>query len=114
MILTLGIIGLVLAIFLAPVGAIMSLFAWVMGHGDLVRIREGQMDEDGSESTWAGWLCGIFGTIIGFLVTMSCLSMWAVIYINEHPSTPPGPRFGAPPPPLKKGAPNNPGNNQDW
>jgi predicted Zn finger-like uncharacterized protein len=78
-ILTLGIIGLALAILLPPIGAVVSLFAFVMGQRDLARIKRGQVDEEGAESTRAGRTCGMFGTVIGFLATLACLSLWSAV-----------------------------------
>ncbi|MFP4107384.1 MAG: GYF domain-containing protein [Phycisphaerae bacterium] len=56
-ILVLGILGFVVC-------PILSIFAWVMGNGDLQKIRAGQMDPSGESLTNAGRVCGLIGTIL--------------------------------------------------
>jgi len=97
LILTLGIVGLVLAFVFPPVGLVVSLCAWVMGHGDLGRIKRVEIDEQAAGSTWAGWMCGLIGSILGLLMILACASMWIALYEQNNPSRPPPPRFGAPP-----------------
>jgi hypothetical protein len=81
-VLTLGIAGLVLAVptFCCPVVALagvgMSVAAWILGHGDLRRMRRGVVDPDGRGSTQAGMICGIIGTIIGVLCALPVSIMW--------------------------------------
>ncbi len=58
LILVLGILGIVIACL--PFG----IFAWVMGNGDLRRIKVGEMDPDGKGMTTAGMICGIVGTVL--------------------------------------------------
>jgi hypothetical protein len=65
LILVLGICGLVVCGLCAPA-------AWIMGNGDLAKMRAGTMDPSGYGSTQAGWVLGIIGTLlilatIGFL-----------------------------------------------
>lgn len=63
-VLTLGILGIVLCF-------ILGIFAWVMGSGDLQKMRAGQMDPSGYGTTQAGMICGMIATIlagIGFVV----------------------------------------------
>jgi len=57
LILTLGILGIACCIICAPI-------AWVMGQGDLQKIRAGQMDPAGRSLTQAGMVLGIIGTLI--------------------------------------------------
>jgi predicted Zn finger-like uncharacterized protein len=57
LILTLGILGLVVCIILAP-------FAWIMGNHDLAEMRSGRMDREGEGQTNAGRICGIIGTVL--------------------------------------------------
>ena len=59
-VLTLGILGLVICL-------ICGIIAWVMGAGDLRKMREGRMDRSGQGTTQAGMICGIIGTILGAL-----------------------------------------------
>jgi hypothetical protein len=85
-VLTLGIISLVcLVISCVPVGAIFGLIAWIMGRGDLHKIRRGEMDPNGQGMTQAGWICGILGTALNGLATLGCLGLFAfVIYEENH------------------------------
>lgn len=59
-ILVLGILGIVIC---AP----LAIVAWVMGQGDLGKIRAGMMDPAGQGSTQAGMILGIVGTILFIL-----------------------------------------------
>jgi len=77
MVLVLGIVGLVLPIFVP------GLLAWIFGHQDLGKMREGVMDPDGKGMTTAGYICGMIATLIsaaalalmllGFAVPCCCL-----------------------------------------
>jgi hypothetical protein len=57
LILVLGILGLVMC-------PILGIIAWVMGKGDLAKIKVGQMDPDGRGLTQAGMICGIIATVL--------------------------------------------------
>ena len=59
LILVLGILSLVLCSFFTGIPA------WIMGKGDLIKIRGGTMDPEGEGSTKAGMICGIISCIIG-------------------------------------------------
>lgn len=61
LILVLGILSIVMLCF--PLGIV----AWVLGNGDLQRIRNGQMDPDGEGMTRAGWICGMLGVALSVL-----------------------------------------------
>ncbi|HLN27832.1 MAG TPA: hypothetical protein VK395_08810 [Gemmataceae bacterium] len=61
MILTFGIISL----FCFP--PVFGPMAWVMGNNDLREMRAGRMDREGEQTTNAGRICGIIGSIL-FLV----------------------------------------------
>ncbi|MEM7629501.1 MAG: hypothetical protein AAF356_08795 [Planctomycetota bacterium] len=56
LILVLGILSVVLC---APIGP----FAWLMGQGDLKKIKSGLMDPEGKGLTLAGMICGIVGSV---------------------------------------------------
>jgi len=56
-ILVLGILSIVLCTPLGP-------FAWIMGSGDLQKIRAGTMDPEGEGLTKAGYICGIIGSVL--------------------------------------------------
>lgn len=62
LVLVLGILSIVLQCF--PLGIV----AWVLGNGDLKKIRAREMDPEGEGLTKAGWICGIIGTFLGVFV----------------------------------------------
>ncbi|MEX2115940.1 MAG: DUF4190 domain-containing protein [Bacteroidota bacterium] len=62
LILVLGILSLVMF------GLITGIPAWVMGHTDLRRMREGKMEGTDEGLTRAGMILGIIGTVISGLV----------------------------------------------
>lgn len=68
LILTFGILSLMLGLIGAPFG----IAAWIMGQGDLRKMRENQMDPSGMGLTQAGWICGIIGTLMQTLVCGMC------------------------------------------
>ncbi len=75
MVLTLGILGLVLCAFCAPV-------ALFMGKGDLRAMDAGRMDPAGRGTTQAGWILGIIGTVILCLqVLLGLLYIVFVVFI---------------------------------
>ena len=57
---------------LAPLALIPGIIAWVLGRGDLNRIRSGEMDPAGESTTQAGWICGMVGTGINTLAILGC------------------------------------------
>jgi ribosomal protein L37AE/L43A len=86
MILTLGIVGLVLAAVGGPgalccvamavlpvIGLILGVVAWVMGSKDLAAMRAGRIDRRGEGSTKAGRTCGIIAVALGSLVILLAL-----------------------------------------
>ena len=119
LVLTLGIIGLVLSILGIPlmfcalccplglVGSLLSLpltiMAWVMGHGDLRKMRNNLMDPRGQGQTRAGWICGIIGTILGIISTLVTAVWWIFILVANAAGT-----VGAPPPPANPPPPKSP------
>jgi hypothetical protein len=71
LILVLGILGLVVCAFLAPV-------AWILGNSDLKEIDQGRMDPEGRTMTMVGKILGIVGTafiILGCIIGI----LWVVL-----------------------------------
>jgi len=66
LILVLGILSIVLCQICGP-------FAWLMGNADLKKIDAGTMDPEGRQTTQAGKICGIIGTV--FLI------LWIILMI---------------------------------
>ena len=58
LILVLGILSLVLCGFFTGIPA------WIMGKGDLAKIKDGMMDPEGDGTTKAGMICGMICCII--------------------------------------------------
>ena len=58
LILVLGILSLVLCSFFTDIPA------WIMGKGDLAKIKDGMMDPEGEGPTKAGMMCGMICCII--------------------------------------------------
>jgi hypothetical protein len=69
LVLVLGILSI--ALFFFPLAILLGIAAWIMGHSDLRKMRQNQMDPVGKGSTEAGWICGIIGTILG-LIPLAC------------------------------------------
>jgi LSD1 subclass zinc finger protein len=74
LILTLGLLGLLLAptCVLSPVGLLLGLTAWVMGHNDLAKMRAEVMDPAGQGNTAGGRACGLLATLLGGLLSLLC------------------------------------------
>lgn len=73
-VLVLGILGIVAC---QPLG----IAAWVMGNNDLREMNAGLMDPSGRDTTSAGRVCGIIGTvlmILWLLVVMVVLVMGGI------------------------------------
>jgi predicted Zn finger-like uncharacterized protein len=90
LILVLGIISLSMMVViwpLCPLGAILGLVAWVMGHNDLKKIKANQLDPDASGLTKAGWICGIIGTFLNSLIMLSCGGFLTFVLLST-PSRP--------------------------
>lgn len=64
LILVLGILSVIMFGFLSGIPA------WVMGHTDLRRMREGSMDRTDEGLTRAGMILGIIGTVLSALVVL--------------------------------------------
>jgi len=93
LILSLGVMALMFSFVCGPVGVVLGLFAWVLGHLDLAKMKQGSMDDDGFDMTQAGWICGMIGSGLGLLWSLGCLSLWA-LWSQPTSSQPPPPRFG--------------------
>jgi hypothetical protein len=85
LVLFLGIIGLVLGctMLLIPVAWIPGLVAWILGQGDLARMKRGEIETDGYGATQAGWICGIIATILWGLPTLGLLGLLLLSLMNS-------------------------------
>jgi hypothetical protein len=74
LILTLGILSICLSAtcIFTPLSLPMGLAAWVLGQGDLGKIRANVLDPEGEANTRAGLVCGIIGTLLSGLLLVSC------------------------------------------
>ncbi len=107
MVLLLGIFSLLcVTLPLAPVGIVLGLIAWLLGHGDLNRMKAQEMDPDGG-LTKGGWICGIIGTLVNTLLTLTCLGFFSFLLVDDYsrpPSTYNQPvQYRTPPPQIKDG-----------
>jgi predicted Zn finger-like uncharacterized protein len=116
LILTLGIVSIVTAWLLGPVGLIVGIITWIMGQRDLKKMKANVMDPQGLGSTQAGWICGIIGTAFGGLMSLCCVGYMVMIFgmtasmgrmatpppppPTVRPATPAAPAGG--PPPMQK------------
>jgi predicted Zn finger-like uncharacterized protein len=90
------------------IGLPLGITAWVLGSGDLRKIKNNQMDPEGLGNTQAGWICGIIGTILHSLVLLTCggfITFFLVAQSSVGPGprpvfTPVAPRMVPPPPPV--------------
>jgi hypothetical protein len=100
LIMVLGIVSLVMLGFLPPLGIPFGIAAWVMGRGDLKKIRAGVIDPDGESKTNAGRLCGLVGTIISTSMTLFLAVFYVFIFgmIFTMRATTPPPRVITSPP----------------
>ncbi len=92
LILTLGIVSIVLPV----IGWIPGIAAIVMGRADQRKIRAGSMDHSAADTTQAGWICGIIGTVIQLLVCLACGAYMSavVLFVSTFKNNP---NFGRPP-----------------
>ena len=75
------------------IGLPLGITAWVLGSGDLRKIKKGEMDEEGLGMTQAGWICGIIGTILQSLVLLTCggfITFFLLMQANRAPPPKPG------------------------
>ncbi|MCX7699311.1 MAG: DUF4190 domain-containing protein [Gemmataceae bacterium] len=75
LILVLGILGII------GVGApITGLIAWILGNGDITKIRAGQMDPEGESNTNVGRILGMVSTIIWLLACGGCCLFYMMMF----------------------------------
>lgn len=98
-VLVLGILSLAsLTISCFPLGLLLGLISWIMGQGDLRKMKRGVMDGYGEGMTRAGWICGLIGVILNGLILLTCMGFFGwVWYEDNHRPLPP-----TPPPPMRK------------
>ena len=82
-ILSMGIVSLALLIACWPLSIVFGLIAWICGRADLRKMRAGEMDAEGEDSTQAGWICGIIGTCLSAVIWLGCGSIIGVSWYNE-------------------------------
>ena len=70
MILVFGILGLMVCF-------IFGIVSWVMGKGDLQKMKAGQMDREGEALTRVGYILGIVSTII----VLAAFVIWLLIVV---------------------------------
>jgi uncharacterized BrkB/YihY/UPF0761 family membrane protein len=70
MILVFGILGLMVCF-------IFGIVAWVMGKGDLQKMKSGQMDREGEALTRVGYILGIVSTVI----VLAAFVIWLLIVV---------------------------------
>jgi hypothetical protein len=105
LILTLGIVSILLPV----IGWIPGILAIALGRSDQRKIRAGLMDASAADTTQAGWICGIIGTIIQALVCVACGLYMSVVFWFVTQATK-NPNFLKPPPPNAPfNAPKGPG-----
>src|SRR5262249_56618418 len=80
-VLTLGVLSLVFSV-VAPIGLTLGIIAWVMGQGDLEKMRRGEMDRQGQGTTTGGWVCGMIGVILSAILGLVLL-MWFLSHLDE-------------------------------
>mgnify|MGYP006969356287 CR=1 FL=1 len=71
---------------LQPAAAMFSLPAWLIGRADLKLIDEGRMDPTGRGMALAGYLMGVFVTVICVLLTMLFVigAVWWMALMQEE------------------------------
>jgi len=71
-VLVLGILSIVTCF---PLGIV----AWLMGNNDLREMNNGLMDPSGRDSTSAGRICGIIGTVLTILMLLFMMLWFAFV-----------------------------------
>ncbi len=66
---------LVLGILSLVTCPLLGIAAWIMGNGDLREMSQGQMDPSGKDTTNAGRVCGIIGTVL-FVISLIFMVLW--------------------------------------
>jgi uncharacterized BrkB/YihY/UPF0761 family membrane protein len=70
MILVFGILGLMVCV-------IFGVVAWVMGKGDLEKMKRGEMDREGEAMTRVGYILGIVSTVLVLVVFV----IWLLVVV---------------------------------
>ncbi|MFN4259493.1 MAG: DUF4190 domain-containing protein [Gemmataceae bacterium] len=73
MILVFGILSLFIC------GPIFGPMAWIMGNGDLEKMRQGIMDPSGEQLTNVGKILGMIGTILAVILIVGYCLLFVVI-----------------------------------
>ncbi len=98
--LTMGIVGLVLALIPCPLvfpfGLGLGVAAWLMASGDLRAIRANEMDAEGQSMTRASWVLGIIGTVAGTLMLLTCFTLLGISVHSSYQNAPNTRPIGAP------------------
>jgi predicted Zn finger-like uncharacterized protein len=100
-VLTLGILGVALLPCCGFVSLALGIATWVMGGGDLAKMRERVMDPRGETTTRAGWVLGIVGTVLGALSVVAWGLYFAVVMTAAMSAVPPRPVTRPVAPPRK-------------
>ncbi|MBL8792267.1 MAG: hypothetical protein JNM56_00025 [Planctomycetia bacterium] len=87
LVLTFGILSLMLGLLGLPFG----IAAWVMGGGDLQKMRSNRMDPTGMGLTQAGWICGIIGTLLQALGCLAICGFFGLAMVAGAAAPPPRP-----------------------
>jgi hypothetical protein len=59
-------------------GFVFGILGWVMGSGDLKKIKAGIVDRSGQGATKGGFICGIVGTVLNSLILLcGCIGLIA-------------------------------------
>jgi hypothetical protein len=82
-VLAMGIISLVGMAFIPGLPVIFGLIGWVMGRGDLKKIKANQMDPDGQGMTMAGYVCSIIGTLINSAALLFCCGFIGLLWYED-------------------------------
>jgi endogenous inhibitor of DNA gyrase (YacG/DUF329 family) len=84
-------LALIFVVCCAPLGFVLcfasmgsGIPAWIMGHGDLKKIKAGTMDPRGRGPTKGGLILGIIGTILGILALLAGAAFIAFIIYNAN------------------------------
>jgi hypothetical protein len=71
----------ILSIFMGCVGIILGPIAWIMGNGDLKKMRAGLMDPEGESLTNTGKICGMVGAILHAVGCLGVVVVWIVMLV---------------------------------
>jgi hypothetical protein len=100
-VLAMGIISLVGIVVIPVVPIIFGIIGWVMGHSDLRKMRNNQMDNEGEGTTRAGWICSIIGTLLNGTMMLLCCGFYGFIIMAATNAPRTTRTWTAPPVPAK-------------